>query len=136
MAVINLRKHYPFYRQDHLIEVSDEVARQLQVWERSEGEDGRGPASERVPSHWPEEAEHEDDAISLDGLYEQKRMIELLYAALFTLPEKQAERIYANFFLGISQAEIAKREGVSRCAVNSSIFRGLTQLASLLREHL
>ena len=51
-----------------------------------------------------------------------------LYAAIATLPDKQAKRIYAHFFMGMSKSAIAKAEGVNVNAVCESIVRGIAAL--------
>ena len=45
------------------------------------------------------------------------------------LPEKQAKRIYASYYLGMRVGEIAAAEGVDPSRVRDSIRRGLKQLA-------
>ena len=45
------------------------------------------------------------------------------------LPEKQAKRIYAHFYLGMTPKEIAQAEGVDPSRVRDSIRNGLKQLA-------
>ena len=52
-----------------------------------------------------------------------------LYAAVMALPEKQAKRIYARYYLGMRVSEIAAAEGVDPSRVRDSIRRGLKQLA-------
>ena len=52
-------------------------------------------------------------ALSPDEIYERKLTSEQLHAAIAKLPEKQAKRIYAHYFLGMSKTAIAKTEGVS-----------------------
>ena len=51
------------------------------------------------------------------------------YAAVMKLPEKQAKRIYARYYLGMTVNEIAEVEGVDPSRVRDSIRRGLKQLA-------
>ena len=58
-----------------------------------------------------------------------------LYAAIMELPEKQAKRIYAHFYLGMSKAAIARQEGVAENAVRESIDRGLKYLAVQMEEY-
>jgi len=53
---------------------------------------------------------------------------------LSSLPDKQAKRITAHYVLGISQADIARAEGVSRNVVSASIRRGLRKLAEILKN--
>ncbi|WP_347561591.1 sigma factor-like helix-turn-helix DNA-binding protein [Clostridium sp. OF09-36] len=58
-------------------------------------------------------------------LYERKVTMEQLHAAIAALPDKQAKRIYAYYFLGLTESAIAKSEGVSVASVSESIQRGL-----------
>lgn len=51
--------------------------------------------------------------LSPEEIYSRKVNEQELYAAVSRLPEKQAKRIYAHFFLGISKAQIARIEGVN-----------------------
>ena len=62
-------------------------------------------------------------------LLEEKQLREQLYAAVMALPEKQAKRIYARYYLGMRVSEIAAAEGVDPSRVRDSIRRGLKQLA-------
>ena len=55
-----------------------------------------------------------------------------LYAALRSLPRKQADRIYARYILGLSIAEIARTDRVSRPAVLKSIELGKVELKRIL----
>ena len=48
---------------------------------------------------------------------------------MMKLPEKQAKRIYARYYLGMTVNEIAEVEGVDPSRVRDSIRRGLKQLA-------
>ena len=43
---------------------------------------------------------------------EEKQFQEQVYAAVMKLPEKQAKRIYARYYLGMTVNEIAEVEGV------------------------
>ena len=61
-------------------------------------------------------------------LLEEKQLREQLYAAVMKLPEKQAKRIYARYYLGMTVNEIAEVEGVDPSRVRDSIRRGLKQL--------
>ena len=64
-------------------------------------------------------------------LMEEKQLREQLYSAVMALPEKQAKRIYARFYLGMTVKEIAKTEGVDLSRVYDSIQRGLKWLAKI-----
>lgn len=138
MATINLRDYYPFYQQDMFVEVSDEVAGQLSAWERDESAYIRKRARHRAfySLDCDDGIEHLAlfSSITPEEHYECKMSYGQLYSAISKLPHKQARRIYAHFILGISQAEIGRKEGVSRKAVSLSIFYGLQRLKKILRK--
>ena len=51
------------------------------------------------------------------------------------LPEKQAKRIYARFYLGMTPNEIAQAEGVDAHHIRQSIRKGLKKLEkNLIKE--
>lgn len=66
--------------------------------------------------------------------YERKLMMEQLYVAVASLPDKQAKRIYAYYFLGMSKSEISRAEGVSKVSVCESIRRGLRGVEKFLKD--
>ena len=51
-----------------------------------------------------------------------------LHAAISSLPDKQAKRIYAHFILGMTKQDIALAEGVHEKVVRVAIERGLQAL--------
>jgi RNA polymerase sigma-70 factor (ECF subfamily) len=51
-----------------------------------------------------------------------------LHAAISSLPDKQAKRIYAHFILGMTKQDIARAEGVHEKVVRVAIERGLRRL--------
>lgn len=61
-------------------------------------------------------------------ILEEKQQQERLYAAVTALPEKQAKRIYAHFYLGMTPVEIAHAEGGDPSCVRRSIRNGLKRL--------
>lgn len=67
-------------------------------------------------------------SLSLEEIYERKITREQLHAAIATLSDKQAKRIYAYFFLDMSKTKIAQAEGVSKESVGESIRRGLLKI--------
>ncbi len=67
-------------------------------------------------------------AIFSEMVLEEKQFREQVYAAVTKLPEKQAKRIYARYYLGMTVNEIAEVEGVDPSCVRDSIRRGLKQL--------
>lgn len=73
-------------------------------------------------------------SISPHEIYERKLTTEQLHAAIATLPDKQAKRIYAHYFLGMSKMTIAKAEGVSEAAVRVGIEKALINLEKILKK--
>lgn len=69
-----------------------------------------------------------------DELYEKKLTNQQLHAAISQLPEKQAKRIYAYYFLDMDEPTIARTEGVSHQAVHSSIQHGLKRIEKILKN--
>ena len=67
---------------------------------------------------------------------ERKVTMEQLHAAIAALPDKQAKRIYAYYFLGLTESAIAKSEGVSVASVSESIQRGLRNMETFLKNRL
>ena len=115
MKKINLRDYYPYYTQDMIVEVPDEVAlllREYMLLDRDEG-------IEREILQKP---------LNPAEIWEQRQMTELIYKGLSKLPVKQRQRIYAHFFLGMSKTDIARAEGTDASSVRKSINRGLHQL--------
>ena len=106
MTKINLREHYPnFYKNDCIIEVPDEVAAIMLEYDRKEAAYRR-----RTYYHNAHYSLDRGDGIEYDALfvamtpceiYERKVTMEQLHAAIASLPDKQAKRINARYFLGL-----------------------------------
>ncbi|MHB8130171.1 MAG: RNA polymerase sigma factor [Mobilitalea sp.] len=73
-------------------------------------------------------------SLSPDEIYERKLTTEQLHAAIATLSDKQAKRIYAHYFLGMSITAISKAERVNKSQVTRSINRGLSHLEKYLKN--
>ncbi len=141
MTKINLREQYPdFYKTDYIIEVPDEVVAVMKEHDRLEAAYRR-----RTYYHKAYYSLDRGDGIEYDALfvsmtpcelYERKVTMEQLHAAIAALPDKQAKRIYARYFLGLASEAIAKSENISVSAVNSSIQRGLRNLEKFLKKEL
>ncbi len=141
MAKINLREQYPdFYKNDYIIEVPDEVAAIMQEYDRLEAAYRR-----RTYYHKAHYSLDRGDGIEYNALfvsvtpyeiYERKVTMEQLHAAIASLPDKQAKRITARYFLGLTSEAIAKSEGVSVTAVNDSLQRGLRNIEKFLKKYL
>ncbi|WP_277668617.1 RNA polymerase sigma factor [Caproiciproducens galactitolivorans] len=141
MTQINLRDYYPdFYITDCIIEVPNEVAALMNSYEHAEA-----AYYLRRYRHKAYYSLDRDDGIEHDILfvslspceiYERKVTVEQLHAAIAALPGKQAKRIYAYYFLGMSKSAIAKAEGVNESAVRDSIDRGLRNIEKFLKNFL
>lgn len=141
MTKINLREQYPdFYKNDYIIEVPDEVAAIMLEYDRLEAAYRR-----RTYYHNAHYSLNRGDGIEYDALfvsmtpceiYERKVTMEQLHAAIASLPDKQAKRIYARYFLGLTVSAIAKSEGVSAASVSESLQRGLRNMEVFLKNHL
>ncbi len=138
MTKINLRDYYPFYNEDFFLDIQDEVAGALLEAKRQEEAYRR-----RMYRHKAQYSLDRGDGIEYDILfvslspfeiYEQKVTYEQLYAAIACLPDKQAKRIYAHYFLDMSKAAIAKAEGVGKTTVSESIDRGLKGIKKILKN--
>ncbi|MEG6521418.1 RNA polymerase sigma factor [Desulfotomaculum sp. 1211_IL3151] len=138
MRKINLRDYYPFYQSDFFIEVEDEIAELFKLFERKEHAD-----FERRRVHKAYYSLDANDGIernvillvlSPQEIYERKLSNQELYAAISSLPEKQAKRIYAHFFLDMSKAQIARIEGIDPSSVKESIERGLKRMEKFLKK--
>lgn len=138
MKVINLRDLYPdVYKTDTYVEVTEEVLDTIQAAQRLEAAYERrmyrhkayysldyGNGIEKaITGH----------VLTPENIFEAKQQQEQLYAAVMALPEKQAKRLYAHFYLGMTPVEIAHAEGVDPGSVRRSIRNGLKRLAKKFR---
>jgi len=140
MKRINLRDYYPFYKSDFFIEVADEIALSLKRFELNNSayrlRTYRHKAYYSLDRNDGIENEIVFISLSPQEIYERRVTNQELYTAINNLPEKQAKRIYAYFFLGMSKAAIAKAEGVRESAVRESIERGLKNIEKFLKNFL
>jgi len=140
MAHINLRKYYPWYTEDEIVEVSEEVAAVLIAAERYERAYRR-----RMFYHKAHFSLDREDGIEASALACHKDNPELLFEAmenhcrlcqsLNSLPEIQGRRVEAHFLLGKTRKEIADAEGVSESAVNQSIELGLKAMKKFFSKN-
>ena len=139
MKKVNLRELYPdIYKTDVFIEVSSEVQEVFLTDKRAEA--ARQRQMYNYKAYYSLDC---DNGIEKQVVYqpptpemlmEEKQLREQLYSAVMALPEKQAKRIYARFYLGMTVKEIAKTEGVDLSRVYDSIQRGLKWLAENLKK--
>lgn len=138
MAKINLRMLYNYYKEDSFVEVSEELLAILLRFERMEHAQRRRQHRYRAYLSLDREDGIERNvivaALSPADIFEKKLSQELLHAAIATLSDKQAKRIFAHYFLEMGKAEIAKAEGVSRETVGESIRRGLRKMKLFLKN--
>jgi len=138
MVKINLRNYYSFYQYDCVIEIPNEIAKALQELDKMEAAYQR--RLYRYKAHYSldrdDGIEHDILFVSLSPseIYERKVTNEQLYAAIASLPDKQAKRIYAHYFLGMSKAAIGKTEGVNKSQVTRSIKMALRNIERLLKN--
>lgn len=138
MKTINLKDHYPHYIRDTFLEVPDEL---LAIFEESARVEAAYERKKyRYKAHYSldrgDGIEHDILFVSFspDEIYERKLTSQQLHAAIASLPDKQAKRIYAHYFMGMSKTAIAKAEGVSEKAVRISIERGLHTIEKYLKS--
>lgn len=139
MKVIDLRREYPHldstyseypvsYKIDAMFEQCRLVEQALERRKRRNGdvvsldsEPGvEAHILKRVPGPEEEAMEHIRN--------------EELYKALRSIPRKQAERIYAYYFMDMTLEEISCADGVSKVAVHKSIELGKKNLRKLLSK--
>ncbi len=121
MKKINLRDYYPYYTQDMIVEVPDEVALLLREYmlleEAYRIRTYRYKAFYSLDRDEGIEREILQKPLNPAEIWEQRQMTELIYKGLSKLPVKQRQRIYAHFFLGMSKADIAKAEGTHKSRI-------------------
>ena len=133
MKKINLRELYPnVYTTDFFVDVTEEVMETIRAAERAEAAYDR--RMYRYKAYYSLDCDNGiENAILMkpqtpEMLLEEKQFQEQVYATVMKLPEKQAKRIYARYYLGMTVNEIAEVEGVDQSRVRDSIRRGLKQL--------
>jgi RNA polymerase sigma-70 factor (ECF subfamily) len=140
MKRINLREHYPFYKNDFHMEVSEKIADLINLLNRKEHADYEYRRFHKAYYSLDVNEGIEKDIVFLvlspEELYEKKLNRRELFAAINSLPEKQAKRIYAHYFLGMSKAEIARMEAVNKSTVNRSIEQALRSMEKFLKKFL
>lgn len=138
MKTINLKDYYDHIVVDTYINIPNEV---FDIFERfRKAEQAYQRNKYRHKAHYSLDCEDgiEHSAIfvsaSPEEIYERKLTNEQLHAAITSLPEKQAKRIYAHYFMGMSKATIAKAEGVNKSQISRSIDKGLIRIEKYLKS--
>ena len=137
MKKINLKDYYPYYTQDTFVEVPDELFAIFEESARAEATNER--KKYRYKAHYSldrgDGIEHDILFVSLspDEIYERKLTNQQLHAAIASLPDKQAKRIYAHYFMGMSKLAIARVEGVNKSQISRSIETALRSIEKFLK---
>ena len=138
MKYINLRELYPdVYKTDTLVEVTEEVFAVIQASDRAE--DAYKRRMYRYKAQYSLDCNNGIEKVVMvqpptpEEILEDKQLREQLYAAVMALPDKQAKRIYAHFYLGMTPKEIAQAEGVDPGRVRDSIRKGFSAVCSSFR---
>ena len=140
MKKINLRDYYPFYKKDTFVEVPEKIALLLREYELLEEAYRIRTYRHRAFYSLDYAGGIERDMASLDqkspyDIVEKRYDAEQIYKGLAALPEKQRNRIYAHYFLGMSKSAIARAEKVNESNVRQSIEHGLRNLEKFLRKN-
>lgn len=130
---INLREYYPsYYAADTYINVPEEVFHIIVEDRRAEAALQRKKYRHRA--QYSLDCSDQIEVMALaqpmnpEAILEKRQKRKELFDAVMALPDKQAKRIYARFYLGLTVKEIAELEGVHTSSVYDSIQRGLHQL--------
>ena len=133
MKKINLRELYPdVYTTDFFVNVTEEVLDVIQTAQWLEAAYER--RMYRHKAHYSLDCGNGIEKAAVfrtatpEDIFEEKQFQEQVYATVMKLPKKQAKRIYARYYLGMTVNEIAEVEGVDPSRVRDSIRRGLKQL--------
>lgn len=138
MKRINLKDYYGHITADIYIDIPDEVFNIFEEYRKAEQ-----AYHSKINYHKAHYSLDRNDGIehsalfvslSPDEIYERKLTREQLHVAIATLPDKQAKRIYAHYFFGMSITAIAKAEGVNKSQITRSINRGLSYLEKYLKN--
>ena len=138
MQKINLRELYPdIYKIDTYLEVTDEVQAVFLADKRAEARYLRQMYNYKA--HYSLDCDNGIEKAIVqhpatpEEILEDKQLRNQLYAAVMALPEKQAKRLYAHFYLGMTPVEIAHADGVDPGSIRRSIRNGIKRLAKKFR---
>lgn len=138
MTFINLRDFYPWYIEDQIVQVSNEVYEELVAGRRSEVSYQR-----RALRNKAQYSLDADDGLECavcqseptpQELLERKELFYQLWNALNSLPEIQGRRVDACVILGMSYREVARLEGVNMTSIRKSVQNGLKAMADYLKK--
>ena len=138
MKTINLKDYYPIYKEDMFIDIPDEL---LEVFEE-EAKSEQAYQRKKYRYHAQYSLDRGDgiehdillNTLSPEDLCQRRLINQHLHAAITSLPDKQAKRIFAHYFMGMSKTDIAKAEGVHKSQVTRSINKGIKNLEEFLKK--
>ena len=123
MKEINLRDYYPFYTQDAIVEVPDEVAALL--YELKLAEAASFLRTYRHKAYF---------SLDYDTNVERDALVVVLTPADILEQKEENDRLYQAIASGMSISEIAKSEGSGASSVHEGIQRGLRRLKKILKK--
>ena len=139
MTKINLRNYYSWIHHDEFVDITDDMLEAMKAADRQEAAYKRRAYYHKA--HYSLDCGDgiENDALFTvllpDEIYEQKETVEHLHAALASLPDKQRQRIYAHYVLGMEKSEIARAEGVAENSIHAAIQSGLRNMKKYLKKY-
>jgi RNA polymerase sigma-70 factor, ECF subfamily len=138
MTKINLRDFYPIYTSDYFIDVPDEIAALIHDFELKEAAFRLSTYRHKAFYSLDMDDGMENDilfvSLSPCEIYERNVTAEQLHAAIAALPDKQAKRVYAYYFSGMSKVKIAQVEGVNKSQITRSINKALKNMEIFLKK--
>jgi RNA polymerase sigma-70 factor (ECF subfamily) len=135
MATINLRKFYPWCKEDTFVEITDEMLEAMKAADRQESAYKR--RTYRYKAHYTLDMGDgiENECVvkpeTPEEIYIREETEEMLSAAMSKLSEVQRRRLELHFFEGMRYSQIARMEGVTDGSISNSIESALKKLGQL-----
>jgi len=139
VITIDLHDYYPWYPKGSFIDLPSEIVDTLKKYERQMLAYKR--RAYRNKAHYSLDCDNGLELLAIlkpltpEEITERRQITTRLHSAIANLPDKQANRIYAHYFLNMSKAEIARAEGVSKMSVSESIWRGLRTMKNIFENY-
>lgn len=137
--LVNLRKYYPqIYTSDFYCDLPESIIETLDTYRKLEHALEEKQRYHSIGSYIDNITESKATVVSNElnpeKIYLTKLDNKSLYTALTKIPKKQADRIYAHYFLGLKKTEIAQLENTSETAIRKSINLGLENIKKFFLE--
>lgn len=140
MITINLKNYYENIEVDTYIEVQDDVFELLEECITSEESRKRKDRRNNIIVTDDIDAYFKQiiSSMSLDikDIIEPNFQNEKLYEAIEKLPDIQARRIKAHYFMGLSKQDIAQIEGCNESSIRLSLKAALRNLNSNIANYI